>query len=287
MSKRILVTGANGQLGQALVKYTVPNSPIEFLFTDRQELDITNAEAIDRCFQDFRPHYCLNTAAYTAVDQAETEPESAQRVNVEAVGHLARACKRTGAHLWHFSSDYVYHNQINRPLRETDPTEPKGVYAQTKLEGEHLARKILPHCTIIRTSWVYSPYGHNFVKTMLRLGRERNELRVVCDQIGAPTSADDLAGLCLETILQQAVSKLSGTFNYAPSGVCSWYDFARAIFRIKGIDCTVHPIPTTDYPTPAQRPAFSVLDTRRIRETFVLEPPYWLDSLEQCLEVLD
>jgi len=284
MAYRILVTGASGQVGQAFQELADTYPTMEFLFLDRKTLDIGDAEQIEQSFSNFQPTHCINCAAYTAVDRAESEPEQAKLINVDAVALLAKACLNIGAHFWHFSSDYVYDNSCNRPLKETDPTEPKSVYAQTKLAGELAALEVLPNTTIIRTSWVYASSGQNFVKTMLRLGAKGNPLKVVVDQVGAPTFAKDLARTSLDIIQQYAPTQLGGIFNYAPSGVCSWYDFAKAIFRIKDIHCTVAPIPSTGYPTPASRPNYSILDTHKIRETFGISLPYWQDSLKSCLK---
>lgn len=221
------------------------------------------------------------------MDKAESEPEQAHLVNVESVANLAEACKNVGASLIHFSSDYVYHNGQNTPLKETDATNPQSVYAKTKLEGEAAAGTAM----VIRTSWVYSSFGNNFVKTMLRLGKERPELRVVYDQIGAPTYARDLAKATLD-ILQKVEkgeverSLLQGIYNYSNEGVTSWYDFAQAIFEINNIDCKVIPIETKDYPTPAARPPYSVLHKAKIKAAFGLEILHWREGLLKCLELL-
>ncbi len=229
----------------------------------------------------------MNCAAYTAVDKAESEPEKAELINVTSVEHLARACAVHGAGLIHFSTDYVYNGNQGTAFRETDPVAPAGVYARTKLAGEKAALQILPGAMIIRTSWVYAREGHNFVNTMLRLGREHGRVRVVSDQIGTPTCAPDLAAAVLEIISQvengrKKPEELAGTWNYSNEGVASWYDFAHAIFETAGIQAVTEPIESSEYPTPAARPPFSVLNKSRIREQFGLHIPHWRDSLKAC-----
>nr|WP_290934408.1 dTDP-4-dehydrorhamnose reductase [Haliscomenobacter sp.] len=223
--------------------------------------------------------------AYTAVDKAEQENELAFAINAHAPGILAEACWEKGVQLIHYSSDYVYHNGINRPLLETDPSMPRSIYAHSKLEGD---KRVLAHpgALVFRTSWVYSSFGHNFVKTMLRLGQERDTLRVVNDQIGTPTYARDIARMSLQILLSEQSGEQAGIFNYSNEGVCSWYDFARAIFDLSGIPCRVEPIPSTAYPTPAARPSYSVLDKSKFKAAFGLEIPYWRDSLVECLHLL-
>jgi dTDP-4-dehydrorhamnose reductase len=286
---RILVTGSNGQVGQELQVLASQFRDFQFLFTNRTELDITDKISIQRFFESNSIQYCINCAAYTAVDKAESEPEQAHLVNVKSVQYLAEACKNVGALLIHFSSDYVYHNGQNTPLKETDPTTPQSVYAKSKLEGE--AAETAGTALILRTSWVYSSFGHNFVKTMLRLGRERPELRVVYDQVGAPTHARDLAQAVLHIIqkVENGIierSLLHGIYNYSNEGVTSWYDFAKAIFEIADIDCKVTPIETKDYPTPAQRPPYSVLNKNKMKEAFGVEIAHWRESLKTCLGLL-
>ncbi len=289
---KILVTGANGQLGATFAQLAKEFPSWHFLFADRSLLNIAEPDQVLSFFQKHTPHYCINTAAYTAVDRAEEEPLMAHAVNVDGAAALASACADTGTHLFHYSTDYVYQGDINRPLRETDPTSPVSVYAQSKLGGEQTIRAILPDATIIRTSWVYSEYGHNFVKTMLRLGKERDQLNVVFDQVGTPTYALDLAKASLEMIRQKEEgqceeSALTGIFHYSNEGVCSWYDFALAIFELSGISCSVQPIPSSAYPTPAQRPHYSVLDKAKIKAAFGLQIPHWRAGLRQCLAALN
>ncbi len=281
---KILVTGANGQLGHEFEYLAAAFPDMDFLFTDKEELDLRQEEEIKRFFEEHQPDVCINCAAYTAVDKAETAVDLCRKINKTAVAYLAQSCQSYGTQLVHFSSDYVYHNKVNRPMLETDPTTPKGIYAITKLEGELEAAKC--DALIIRTSWVYSSFGHNFVKTMLRLGRERDQLKIVYDQIGAPTYARDIAQVCLQ-IIQQSDKNIAGIYNFSNAGISSWYDLAKAVFEIKGIDCKISPIPSSGYPTPAQRPHYSVLDTRKIQEAFGITIPHWRDSVEDCLSLLD
>jgi len=290
--KNILVTGSKGQVGQELQALASSFPNFKFVFVDVDDLDITDGKAVQEFMQKIKLDYCINCAAYTAVDHAESNAEIAKKVNVDGVYHLAQACLLHGAEFFQLSTDYVYHNNWNQPLTEDAPTEPKSVYASTKLEGDLMAQKILPSSVIIRTSWVYSSFGHNFVKTMLRLGKERDSLNVVVDQIGTPTYAHDLAKAIL-TIIQKVEddlverSALSGIYHYSNEGVTSWFDFAHAVFDIRGIECKLSPIPTTAYPTPADRPPFSLLDKSKIKGTFDIEIPHWRDSLNKCLGLLD
>ncbi len=285
----ILVTGANGQVGCELQYLSKQYPSFTFLFTDVQELDITNQQAVLDFFQQHPIEYCINCAAYTAVDKAESDFDKAFLINVTGTKNLALACEKHQAQLVQISTDYVYHSAQNRPYKETDPTHPQSVYASTKLESDQEAQKICPDSMILRTSWVYSSYGHNFVKTMLRLGKEKETLNIIYDQIGTPTYAFDLAKAIL-TILEKVQTKeysqetLSGIFHYSNEGVASWYDFAHAIFDIRDLKCKVNPIETKDYPTPALRPPFSLLDKEKIKRTFDIEIPHWRDSLRRCLQ---
>lgn len=277
---KIIVTGANGQLGQSFQKVASDYPKFTFHFLTADDLDITDTEAIEKCFSELQPKYLINCAAYTAVDKAESDLELAKRINTTAVEYLAKAAKKYDARLVHYSTDYVYHNDVKTPLKETDPTSPKGVYAKTKLDGEKAIEKCTCDHTIIRTSWVYSEYGHNFVKTMLRLG-DRDELRIVNDQIGCPTYAPDIARATLDLLSQQELPKRF-TVNYAGDGQISWYDFAVEIFRLLNNPITLHPIPSTEYPTPAERPLWSVMDLDRIRSYGVI-PRNWKMALEECI----
>lgn len=288
---KILVTGANGQVGRELQVLAAQLPKQAFIFTNRGLLDITDADAVEKFFNEQEPAYCINCAGYTAVDKAEQEKDLAKAVNVTAVQHLAQQCHKHGTPLIHFSTDYVYHNSLNRPLREDDPTQPKGIYAQTKLEGEKAAMEAHSHSMIVRTSWVYSTFGHNFVKTMLRLGQERDQLRVVFDQIGSPTYARSLAQAVLKAIQLHQMGtvnqeKWHGIYHYSNEGVCSWYDFAKAAIDARGLDCQILPIETKDFPTPAQRPPFSLLNKAKFKAAFGLDIPHWQTDLQAMMEQL-
>jgi dTDP-4-dehydrorhamnose reductase len=289
----LLVTGANGQLGSELrdLAYSLPQH--RFVFTDVAELDLTDEAAVQAAFTAQKFDFCINAAAYTAVDKAEADAETARRINVQAVEHLAKACQAHQVVLLHISTDFVFDGQKNRPYTETDAAQPLGVYGQTKLEGEQAALRHQPRSIIVRTAWLYSQHGANFLKTMLRLGRERGHLRVIADQVGTPTYARDLAGALMDMV--EAVGQknpadqadLWGTYHFSNEGVASWYDFAHAIFGLAGLPVTLEPIPTSGYPTPAQRPAFSVLDKQKIKATFGLAIPHWRDSLAKCLAIME
>ncbi len=285
---KILVTGAGGQVGSELQFLARFFNNYKITFVDRNELDITQKSRVVGCFRREAFDYCINAAAYTAVDKAESEPEIAQEINVLGTKNLAEACSLLDIPLIHLSTDYVYHNDYQTPIPEDASTLPQGVYASSKLEGEMIAKQVHNAVMIIRTSWVYSVFGNNFVKTMLKYGKERSELKVVYDQIGSPTNARDIAQ-ALYTIIHLLESgkvgreNFSDTYHYSNEGVCSWYDFAKAIFDIKQIKCKVTPITTAEYPTPAVRPPFSLLDKTKIKKTFGISIPYWRDSLKNCL----
>lgn len=287
-TKKILITGANGQLGQEFA-FLAANFPhFEFTFLSRDELDITSKTDIDAFFLNKNINYCINCAAYTAVDKAENDIKSAESVNITGVKNLGEACAKLNIPFIHFSTDYVYHNNQNTPFVETDNTNPQSIYGKSKLNGEKQLLAIHPQAMIIRTSWVYSTFGHNFVKTMLRLGKERDELSVVFDQIGSPTYARDLAAVVLQILTKNEEKNLpnntfSGIYHYSNEGLCSWYDFALAIFEIAQIKCHVLPIESKAYPTPAKRPPFSVLNKTKIKDTFEIEIPHWRESLKKCL----
>ena len=285
MHKRILVTGANGQVGKSLFRLHRVYSDAKFFFTDRNTLDITDRNAIEAFIDQKNIDMIINCAAYTAVDRAEEESEKAFAVNRDAVKHLAKVVKKYGAGLIHISTDYVFDGTAHTPLRETDHTNPQGVYAVSKKAGEQAILEISPQNTaIIRTSWVYDRESDNFVNTMLRLGKERASLNVVSDQVGTPTYAPDLAQAILEMIKKSdVVHKGVEIYHYSNEGVCSWYDFAHAIFEISEVTCQVLPIPTEAYPTPAKRPAYSVMDKRKIKKDYGFEIPHWRDSLRTCL----
>ncbi|MBC6994550.1 dTDP-4-dehydrorhamnose reductase [Neolewinella lacunae] len=278
--KRIMICGAGGQLGQKLIgaARALPVPPRIFAY-NRSDFDITNPKELQLTFAEAQPDVVFNAAAYTAVDRAESEPAKARQVNVEAAGSLASACAAAGIKFVHFSTDYVYAGDYNRPLLETDRTLGTSVYAKTKLEGEAIVQQNHPAAYILRTSWVYAEYGENFLRTMLRLGRERESLGIVADQVGSPTYAADLAAAAMQLVLNEAPS---GIYNFSNSGAASWYDFAHAIFELSGLGCQLHPIRTEQYPTPAKRPAYSVLDTRKIAE-WTGQPRHWREALKDCL----
>ncbi|MFY9154058.1 MAG: dTDP-4-dehydrorhamnose reductase [Prolixibacteraceae bacterium] len=279
---KVLVTGANGQLGSEINKISGRFPEIQFSFTDVAELDITSSEKVGSFLTEFRPDYLINCAAYTAVDKAETDLETATLINATAVGILSEQSAKTGCKIIHVSTDYVYDGAGPRPYREDHAVNPKSAYGRTKLEGEILCVKNNPEHIIIRTSWLYSAFGNNFVKTMLRLGTERTELGVIADQIGTPTNAADLA-LAILTIISSVESGektfTPGIYHYSNEGVASWYDFTKAIFDITGINCFVKPIATEDYPSPTERPAYSVMNKSKIKLIFDLQIPHWRDSL--------
>lgn len=286
--KKVIVTGANGQVGSELQFLAKHYPHFEFHFSDVDTLNITDEVAINAVFKRIQPDFCINCAAYTAVDRAESDAAKAELINVTAVDYLAKACKENNTTFIHISSDYVYHNRVNRPLKETDKPAPKSVYAATKLAGDEVALAENPNTVIIRTSWVYSSFGHNFLKTMMKLGTDRDSLNIVYDQIGAPAYARDIADAILQicTKIEGGQKGYRGVYHYAPAGVTCWYDYAKAIFELEGIDCKVSAIPTTAYPTPAKRPLYSVLNCAKIQKTFGIEIPYWKDSVKACLALL-
>ena len=282
----VLVTGSNGQLGQSLqfIAKSYPN--IDFKFCDSATLDITNLENVKHIFQEYNPSFCINTAAYTAVDKAESEPEKVFAINVTGAKNLAQVCKEFDTILIHISTDFVFDGIAIKPYSETDVTNPKSVYGQTKLDGEKAIQAILQKHIIIRTSWVYSQFGNNFLKTMLRLGSEKDTLSVVNDQIGTPTNAVDLANAILQIIVSinhQPSTIQSGIYNFSNLGECSWFDFAKKIFEIHNINIDLKPIPTSSYPTPAERPKYSVLDKSKIIDTFGIEIISWEESLKTVI----
>lgn len=279
----ILVTGINGQLGKEIqaLSHIYPNCA--FTFTDRSTLDLSNLCTMEDFFADKKFDTIINCAAYTGVDKAESEAELANTINHRFVAMLAKIAKRDSSKLIHISTDYVFNGQSHRPYVESDPTEPQGVYGQAKCDGEKAILNVSPRNTLIlRTSWVYSTHGNNFVKTMLRLGRERNSLGVIFDQVGTPTYARDLASVILE-IIPKIDNHAPEIYHYSNEGVASWYDFAKAIFELSNIACEVNPITTDQYPTPAKRPHYSLLNKTKIKNDFSLSIPYWRDSLKECL----
>ena len=286
----ILVTGANGQLGSEL-KDLSGDSGHQFYFTDIGELDLTDFEAIEKYFEGKNITHCINCAAYTAVDKAETEIDKAIAINVDAVRNLAEVCALYKTLLIHISTDFVFNGISCRPYIESDRPKPVNVYGQSKYEGEKQAVRENPQTIILRTSWLYSSHGSNFVKTMLKAGEDKEILKVVFDQVGTPTYAADLASAILHIIERSTAWKKSrhgsyGTFHFSNEGVASWYDFAVEIFQLSNKRTRVLPIHTEDYPTPAKRPHYSVLDKTRIKSTFELSIPYWKDSLKTCMRKL-
>ena len=292
--KNILVTGANGQLGKELQSLAVQYPQYLFLFATKEDLSVDDAEAIKNYFTNHQINFCINCAAYTAVDKAETDQAKAFSINAAAVGHLAFVCKTFNVQLIHISTDYVFNGMAQQPYTETDATQPMSVYGQSKLQGEEFALQNNPATIIVRTSWVYSSFGNNFVKTMLRLMQQKESINVVNDQWGCPTYAADLAHAIISIIQKNPVAAVPQSpilpqhaiYNYCNQGITSWYHFAMSIKEFTGSNCSIHPIPTIQYPTPAKRPAWSVLDTSLIQNTFNLHIPQWQDSLKKCLGLL-
>jgi dTDP-4-dehydrorhamnose reductase len=280
----VLVTGSGGQLGQSLQFIAKNHSEIDFVFCDSTKLDITNKIAVEAVFNQTKPNFCINAAAYTAVDKAESEYETSELINVIGAINLAEVCKKFEVVLLHISTDFVFDGNKKTPYKEVDNTNPSGVYGQTKLDGELAIQAIWHKHYIVRTSWVYSQFGNNFLKTMLRLASERTTLSVVNDQIGTPTNAVDLAETLVEIIIktnQQPANDNFGIYNFSNEGQCSWYEFAKKIFEFNNIQIDLKPIPTTDFPTPAKRPKYSVLDKSKIIDTFGLQIKSWEKSLAQ------
>ncbi len=284
--KTILVTGANGQLGNEMRVISSAYSDFNFLFVTKDDLPIDDLVAIKNYFSSHSINYCVNCAAYTAVDKAETEVEKALLINATAVGNLATVCKNHSAQFIHISTDYVFDGSATLPYTEDHPVAPVNTYGATKLKGEQLAQQNNPGCIIIRTSWVYSSFGNNFVKTMLRLTKEKEQLNVVSDQQGCPTYAADLAAAIMQIITSNKIAAHPGIYNYSNTGVINWYQFALAIKELSGSKCVVNPIPSSNYPTPAKRPAYSVLNTAKIQLTFNSTIPFWKDSLQKCVSLI-
>ncbi|MDM1298534.1 dTDP-4-dehydrorhamnose reductase [Empedobacter falsenii] len=282
--KRILVTGANGQLGQSILEQSKNYKEIECFFVTRNELDITNEELINHYFQDKSFDFVINCAAYTAVDKAEDDQENAYLVNAKATEFLAKITNEKGIPFIHVSTDYVFDGTEAQPRLETDQTNPIGVYGQTKLDGENLALENNPKTIILRTAWVYSRFGNNFVKTMLRLFNDKDSISVVADQIGSPTNAIDLADAILTIISKDDLTY--GIFNYSNEGECSWFEFAQKIKEFSNSTIEINPVPTSAYPTKAKRPAYSLLDKSKIKEVYQLDIPTWEDSLKEELKYL-
>ncbi|MDT7828923.1 dTDP-4-dehydrorhamnose reductase [Pricia sp. S334] len=278
----VLVTGGRGQLATCIGQVAHIDDDNRFIYTDYTDLNITEEKEVERFFEDTNIQFCINCAAYTAVDQAEAEPKKADLVNHIGTRNLATACKKHRATLIHISTDFVFDGLQSLPYNEEAATRPLGIYGASKLAGETAIIEILEQHYIIRTSWLYSNYGDNFMKTMLRLGQERDSLSVVCDQIGTPTYGIDLARMVLNVLSNS--TNMYGIYHYSNEGVASWYDFSKAIFDISGVECHVTPIAGADFPTSAERPAFSVLDKTKVKRDFGIDIPYWRDSLKACLK---
>ena len=280
-SMKILITGCNGQLGNEMQLLEKENPQHTYYNTDVQELDITDQEAIEAFVSEYEIDGIVNCAAYTAVDKAEESEELCQKLNAEAPAYLAHAMGQRGGWIIQVSTDYVFDGTNHTPYTEDEDTCPNSVYGKTKLVGELNVQKLCERSMIIRTAWLYSTFGNNFVKTMIRLGKERPELGVIFDQIGTPTYARDLA-VAIFAAINQGVKP--GVYHFSNEGVISWYDFTKAIHRIAGITtCHVRPLHTAEYPTPAARPHYSVLDKTKIKQTYGIEIPYWEESLAECI----
>ena len=285
--KNILVTGSKGQLGSE-IRDLAPTYPgFQFEFIDIDELDLTDTSAVNDFFDQKNFDYCINCSAYTAVDKAEDEQETAMAVNFTAVKNLAHILADKKTYLIHISTDYVFDGRNHKPYIETDPTSPQSVYGLSKLKGEEAILGSPVDAVIIRTSWLYSAYGHNFVKTILRLSKERDSLTVVADQVGTPTYAGDLAKAIMEMISLGKLNPGIEIYHFSNEGVTSWFDFARAIVDKSGGNCKITPIETKDFPTKASRPFYSVLNKTKIKQDFSIEIPYWRDSLKTVLKKLD
>ena len=283
MSK-ILVIGAGGQLGQCLKTVTERRGISDVVFPVEKEANILDAEGLNTMLQNEKPDFVINCAAYTAVDKAEDEIELSKAINETGAGYLAAACKANNATLVHVSTDFVFEGNKVKLLKEDDVAEPVNVYGVTKLDGEKAVVSNLDEHFIIRTSWLYSEYANNFVKTMLKLGAERDELNIIADQVGTPTYGIDLANAIFDIIASGSTSY--GIYHYSNEGVTSWFDFAKAIFDISATQVKVNPIPGSKYPAKAKRPPFSVMDKTKIKETFQLNIPYWRNSLVECIDRL-
>ena len=279
--KNILVTGANGQLGMEFRALEKKFPGCQFLFVGKSKLSIENVFSVKEYFNNHVIDFCINCAAYTAVDKAEAEKDVATAINVTAVGNLAAVCKEFNTVFFHFSTDYVFNGRATEPYKETDSTDPVNYYGQTKLQGELAALQNNKNAIIIRTSWVYSSFGKNFVKTMLRLMSEKDQIGVVADQFGCPTHAGDLAAAVMQIIEGEKI--IPGIYHYCNEGIISWYDFAMAIKEFSHIACRINAIETTAYPTPAARPHYSALNITKIKNTYSLQAMPWRKSLERCI----
>lgn len=285
---RILVTGAQGQLGNELQAMAQTDRGVTFTFIDVEELDLTNEDSMNEFFRDKSFDFVVNAAAYTDVDGAQGQDNLAFAVNARAVSSMAEICRDKRIRFIHLSTDYVFDGTGNRPIDETVSPNPLSVYGKSKREGEMVLLSVLPDAYIIRTSWLYSSFGRNFVKTIMRLSYEREEITVIADQAGSPTYARDLASAILTIIgsIHKGIVDVPGIYHYANEGLASWYDLACAVIRYTGSRCEISPIKTGEFPSKAPRPAYAVLDKRKIRDTFGLKIPNWYDSLHRCLKEL-
>lgn len=282
--KRILVTGASGQLGLCIKDVSKKHQNLDFFFKNSKELDVSNFEKVFQNFKNGNFDYCINCAAYTNVDKAETEIELVEQTNVTGVEYLAQACKKYNVVMIHISTDFVFDGKLSRPYIEGDIAKPLGVYGKTKLASEMVVKSVLLDYFVIRTSWLYSEYGNNFLKTILRLSKEQGNISVVCDQIGASTYAGDLAQVILKIIVEE--NKNFGTYHYSNEGVISWYDFGKAIFEEREVNVNLLPIKSENYPTLARRPAYSVMNKSKIKKNLNIKIPSWKESLIKCLKNL-
>lgn len=279
-----IVFGASGQLGQCLKFVSAERGIEELIFPDEVHANILDIEALEKLFTQYQPAYCINCAAYTAVDKAEDDVDKARKINRDGAENIAKLCEKYGATIIHVSTDFIFAGNTPYPLLENDIAEPVSVYGLTKLEGEQAIVALTKRYYILRTSWLYSEYGNNFVKTMMRLGVEKDELKIIADQVGTPTYAIDLAE-CILDIIENG-NQQYGIYHYSNEGVTSWYDFAMGIFDIAKIDVKVYPVRTSEYVTRAVRPTFSVMDKAKIKSTFNIQIPYWRVSLEKCIAKL-
>ncbi len=282
----ILVTGAKGQLGTTIQLLAADYPDYQFLFTDIDELDITKLSAVEDFVDENQVSVIINAAAYTAVDKAEEEAELANKINGEAVGNLAMGAKVSGAILVHVSTDYVFDGTAHRPISESEEPNPISAYSHSKLLGEQRMLEVEGRGAIVRTSWLYSEFGNNFVKSMIKYGRERDELRVVYDQVGTPTYAGDLARFILDILPQWQKLESTEIFHYSNEGVASWYDFALAIQEFAGVKCRVVPIESKDYPLPAARPFYSLMAKDKVKRMYDVKIPHWRESLKKCVDKL-
>ncbi len=285
MPKNLLITGADGQLGNEMRNILAGDKTFNSFFTNKETLDITNAKDVYKFIEDNHIDIIVNCAAYTAVDKAEEDIIDCAKLNVDAVGNIAGAARNFGAKVLHVSTDYVFDGYNYQPYNESDETNPKTNYGTTKRDGERLLLKFAPDSIIVRTAWLYSPYGKNFVKTIIGLAKQKDTINVVSDQIGSPTCAADLATAILKIITSP--EWMPGTYHFSNEGVCSWYDFAKAIIRICDMDtCNIVPVKSKDYPAKASRPFYSVLDKTKIKQTYGITIPHWEESLQKCIQIL-